>query len=265
MSLVITHNAVLTARDCSPVLDRYARMCWNNKVDTVTASSEQTDYEDDNLLSDTTYQYWVSDGNSPTVSFTVSGAVSFVGLANTNLNDVSGTVKLESYDGTNYTTLGELMPSSNRPIVFIFDEIEPTSFRLTFTTDDDLSLAILQAGDVLAFECDIDSGFVDMRLMQDVTLDQNVSEGGQFLGAKLVRTSLTGEPQWSRATFDWCASSFYDFYEYTKYPHPFFFIPNPKMRPESVYFTWMNSYDVFGDRSRQFLPITLDLEAFLYD
>ena len=264
MSLVITQNAVLGARDCPVIKPHFARIGWNNKTLSITASSEVAGFEADNALTQQDYQYWVPGSMPATAEIALSGAVSFVGIAASDLSVKGVVVKCEYYDGSNWQLIGEVIPGNDYSLMFIFGEVTSEKIRLTFTGQDAPKIGVIQAGDVITIPANIESGFVDLKLNRDTKFDNNISENGKLLGRRVLRTSLTGSPEWKIIEYDWVAQYFFDFMIYAE-THAYFFAQNPLDEPDAVYYCWSNTslFDALGSRSRQYLPITIPMEAYI--
>jgi hypothetical protein len=262
MGAVITQNLVLSLKDCQVEKPYWSKICWNNKTDSITPSSETVDFEADLALAQNTYQYWLPTAMPATAEITLTGSISFVGIAAHNLADTQTAVKLEYFDGVGYKLIGETFPGDNRAVVFIFDEISASKIRLTFTGSTPPQIGVIQAGDVITMQSNLEPGFVDMRLNRNVTYDDNLSENGHVLGRRIVRTSLMGNPGWKFLRFEWVAKYFYPFMLYSDV-NAFFFIPSPQFIPDSAYYCWAKGPIRPTSRNKQFLPIKMSLEAYL--
>lgn len=261
MSLVITQNLVLGPKECDDLRSHYSKLCWNNVTSSITASSETEGYIADNALSQQTYESWIPESMPATCGVMLTSAISFIGIAAHNLGETATTVKAEYWDGLAYQLIGETLPADNSSLVFLFDEIATAKIRLTFTGATAPSIGVIQAGDVLTMPANLDSGFVDMFLMDLTDYGQNFSEGGQLLGRKVVSKGLEGQPSWTTTEFEWIATHFYPFDLYAR-ESAFFFIPHPQSRPSSVYYSWLSGKISYRGRNRQYIPIQMSLRAY---
>jgi len=263
MSLVITQNIVLSGKDCQTEKPYWSKVCWNNKTAGIIASSETVGFEAGNALSQNTYQHWIPNSMPATAEITLSAAVSFIGIAASDLSAKGVAVKAEYFDGSAYQLISEAIPANDYSMIFIFDEVSTEKVRLTFTGAEAPQIGIIQAGDVITMQSNLESGFVDMQLNREVTFDNNISENGQLLGRKIVRTSLTGSPSWEFLRFNWVAETFLPFMYYAD-TNAFFFIPSPQYIPESSYYCWVPKEPIRPEsRNNKFLPIKMNLEAYL--
>lgn len=264
MSLVITQNLVLGSKDCPLIRPYYSRIGWNNKTIGITASSEMVDFEADNALTQSTYDYWIPSSMPAIAEITLSGSVSFIGISASTIADNNVAVKAEYFDGVDYQLIGEVLPADNRAVIFIFDEVSASKVRLTFTGSNAPQIGVIQAGDILTIPANLESGFVDLFLNKNVVMDNNISENGHVLGRKVVRTSLTGSAEWKMTEYDWVAKYYLPFMDYAEI-NAYWFVPNPQLSPDRSYYCWSNESlsRGIGNRNRQFLPITINMEAYL--
>jgi len=264
MSLVITQNILLGAKDCPVIKPHFARIGWNTKTDSISASSEAAGFEASNALSIGDYQYWIPTAMPATAEITLSGSISFIGIAASDLSAKVVTVKAEYFDGSNYQLISEVIPGNDYGLMFIFDELTTEKIRLTFSGAEIPQIGVIQAGDVITMPANIESGYLDLKLGRNTVFDSNLSENGKLLGRRVIRTSLSGTPEWKVVEYDWVAKYFTDFMDYAE-TSPYFFAQNPQDEPDAVYYCWSNDslFKSLGRRNRQYLPVKIPMEAYL--
>lgn len=262
MGLVINDTSVL-GKNCEAIKPSYSRIGWNNKATLFVASDSAAGFPASNLLESTTYQKWTSTSNNPVLTATVSGSISFVGIAAHNLKN-AGSVKAEYFNGA-WNDIGIAYPDSGEAIAFLFDEVAATQVRFTFDCDKPVSIAIMLIGDTLVIPADLDKGFIPPKLMSDTVFSNNRTNGGQNVGSRVVRTIRPTQAKWSLTTLSWWRDTFIHFVEYTEtVDNSFFLIPNPKFQPDDVYFVMLNENirPDMGSRNAQFLPTKITGECY---
>lgn len=177
-------------------LDKAPLVLWDNILlgGTISASTEATDSVVENLLTDSTFDYWKPTTTSGTVtcSFSSSTPASALGIAAHNLGSKGATVVVKR--GT--STVATINPTDDTAILVLFDQ---ANFGNTPSTDE-FSLVITGAsgafsignlflGLPLVFETGIVPSYTPLWLSEDIELLHNTSLGGQFFQNRVVRKS----------------------------------------------------------------------------
>lgn len=176
-------------------LDKAPLVLWENVLleGTVTASTEATDADVENLLTDSTFDYWRPTTTSGTVScsFSSSTAGSVIGIAAHDLGTQGATVTIKR--GT--TTLATVDPTDDTTILVFFDEVNfgnlvSDTFNLEITGATAApSIGNLFLGTPLIFETGIVPSYTPLWMAESIELLQNTSLGGQFFQNRIVRKS----------------------------------------------------------------------------
>jgi hypothetical protein len=155
---------------------------------TVTATTEATNAEVENLLTDSTFDFWKPTTTSGTVSLSlgVSGTASALGIAGHDLGTQGATVTVKQ--GT--TTLATVSPTDDSTIIILFASTSGTAFSVEITgatAAPYISNMIL--GVPLVFTTGIVPSYTPLWMAEEVELLQNESLGGQFFQNRVIRKS----------------------------------------------------------------------------
>jgi len=176
-------------------LDKAPLVLWENKLltGTVTATTEATDAQVENLLTDSTFDYWKPTTTSGTVTcnFTSGTAGSVVGIAAHDLGTQGATITIKW--GT--STLATVSPTDDTTILIFFQQVNfgslaSDAFKLEITGATAApSIGNLFLGTPLIFETGIVPSYTPLWMSESIELLQNTSLGGQFFQNRVVRKS----------------------------------------------------------------------------
>jgi len=155
---------------------------------TVTATTEATNAEVENLLTDSTFDFWKPTTTSGTVSLTLgsAGTASALGISGHDLGTQGATVVIKH--GT--TTLATINPADDSTILVFFTSTSSTTFSVEIsgaTAAPYISNMVL--GVPLVFESGIVPSYTPLWMAEEVELLQNESLGGQFFQNRVIRKS----------------------------------------------------------------------------
>jgi len=255
-------------------LDKAPMVLWDNVLlgGTVSASTEATNNEVENLLTDSTFDYWKPTTTSGTVtcSLSTSANASVVGIAAHDLGTQGATVAVKR--GT--TTLATITPSDDTTILILFDE---ASFGDTPSTDE-FSLVVTGAtaapsignlflGVPLIFETGIVPSYTPIWMAEEIELLQNTSLGGQFFQNRIVRKSADTSVNLNileRSEVE--STAFQDFRYHYNSAKTFFWAAGPSVFDKDVAYARRTSggemRPTFGSNGI-FYQVSLQMEAYV--
>lgn len=223
-------------------------------------------YPIENCLTENTYQFWRAPSSAAvTVTLTASAVTKgFLGIAAHNLG--THLAKVEVFSGSNL--IGSKSVSTNLALMIPLSENVTGSLRVIITAKAGLNttpiqIAVMRIGEILEIPCAVGRGEMPSRFQRTTVRSFNRSEKGHYLGSRVKRTALNGNPTFNVTTFDWYAEKLYPFQLYAE-EHPFFFAYSPEIRPDDVYYCWSTS-DFKPKRNRQFVSWSLPFEAYTND
>ena len=170
--------------------DQAPMVLWYNVLldGTVTASTEATDAEVENLLTDSTFDYWRPTTTSGTISLSLgsSKTISAVGIAAHDLGTRGATVTVKA----GITTLATVVPTDDSTIIILVASTAGTAFSVEITGATAApSIGNLFMGVPLVFESGIVPSYTPLWMAEEIELLQNQSLGGQFFQNRVVRKS----------------------------------------------------------------------------
>lgn len=174
-------------------LDSAPMVLWDNVLldGTVTASTEATDAEVENLLTDSTWDYWQPTTTSGTVDLSISPstAVSALGISAHDLGTQGATVTVYETSGTP-VELASVTPTNDSAILILFDSTDSTDFQISITgASAAFSIGNMCLGTPLIFESGVVPSYTPIYMAENIELLQNTSLGGQFFQNRVIRKS----------------------------------------------------------------------------
>lgn len=171
--------------------DKAPLVLWDNILldGTVTASTEATDAPIENTLTDSTWDYWQPTTTSGTVTLTLAGTASALGIAAHDLGSKGATINVKA-DGVSVLD-STVSPADDKPILILFDSTTSTtnwSIEITGASAA-FSIGNLSLGVPTVFESGIVPSYTPLYMAEDIELLQNTSLGGQFFQNRIVRKS----------------------------------------------------------------------------
>lgn len=156
---------------------------------TVTASTEATDAPVENLLTDSTWDYWKPTTTSGTVTLTLAGTASALGISAHNLGSKGATIDVKA-DGVSVLS-ATVSPADDKPLLILFDSTTSTTNWTVEITGASAAFSIgnMMLGVPLVFESGIVPSYTPLYMAENVELLQNTSLGGQFFQNRVIRKS----------------------------------------------------------------------------
>lgn len=232
----------------------------------VASSSEVSGYEDDNVLSENTYEWWQPSSLPATLTFTLSGAknVDYVGIAAHTLGQNNCEVKWQYWNGSSWVDLMDETISNDEPIMGLFASVSATQFRLRILSGDNEPLVgVLYFGEVMESQRGIYVGHSPISLSKRSIIRPNRSEGGNWLGRSVIRQGAATNIELNNLTADWVRSDLKPFIESAAL-YPFFFAWNPSGWPSEVGYCWTDDDIIAGNTGpRDFMSVSFKVEAYL--
>lgn len=126
-------------------------------------------------------------------------------IAGHNLGTAQGriTFQHDANDDDTFTSIDNLSPSDDQPIMFLFNQITSSRWRVVIDRALVPEIAVIRVGDPLQFQRARHNGFTPIETNRRTIMRGNQSEGGEWLGRSKVRVSNPGELAWQRLTPAW--------------------------------------------------------------
>lgn len=235
--MIITPYVIL-----SPVDDTiHPRIGYRNLfVDgTVSASSEDADHPKELAYDGLTYDAWRSEGSSTewlSVSVSPSEAADYMAVAAHTLAGCTLTPQYSDDNGGSWNDLSvAFVPSDNAPIIWEFDEVTGTNFRLLIESASEVvSVGAIHVGSKFVLPRGFPFGWRPPSLNEDTEYTNAFSQGGQLLGRNIVRRGAEVSGQSANALYTWARDDWQDFIDVAEL-RAFFFWRTWNDRSEIVY------------------------------
>ena len=207
--MTIETEAVRAAQLVGAALENNPVILWRNLSG---ALSSPDGFESDgalaNALDPITGSYALPSVVSGAAQMTWGTAtLNSVAIAAHNLGTLGATVAIEFSDdgGSNWTSVASVSPNSDDAVLFRFEEQVHDDWRLSITSisSGQPSIGVLTAGLELVVERPLYQGYAPPLTPTNITLQANVSEGGNYLGAAVVRRGSS-----AKATLDRLSEAF---------------------------------------------------------
>lgn len=241
---------------------------WQNLITAagIEADEEDASYPVTNLANPSTALRWQAETTGDQyVTFTLSGVdpVDYVGIARHNLGTGQAIVSVEAWDGDSWEEVaGEFIPAGDQPIVIRFEEVQPSQIRIKLQPGSVIPrMAVVYVGTLLRLQRGLQPGLVPLTWAASDDVVRAESEAGDYLGAIVLRRSLSNSVSIQWLDYDWWTVNMPGFIEHARSGQPFFFAWLPATFPNEVGYAWSNSDirpEVQADLS---LNVTLDLKA----
>ena len=256
MALVIS-GALALGTPAAVASLKFPRFGYENRcreaICTVSSSTEETDAEDISVINGLTWDFWQPTAVTGIIAVTFSEAITadYCGIAGHTLTETGNDVELQYWDAdaspAAFVSLGSVLPGSetgNKTIMFLFDSVTTTIFRLIVNGGTTPTMPVLGAvsiGAVLVSERKIYGGHSPITLSKTSTMRPQVSEGGKFLGRSIIREGASTNITLNNLTAPWVRSDFYPFMESAR-TYPFFFAWRPiSPYDDEVGYVWTDS------------------------
>ena len=251
--------------------DSLPMVLWDNFYTrgTITASSQTTDGAGANAAEETTYDYWTPASLPATLQITLASAeaADCCAIAAHTIGSSGATVIVEFLNGVTWTSLGSVTPTTDDPILIIFNRTTDTDFRIRITGSTVPSVGVVFLGERLTFSTGVSIPYTPIWQSQTVELLQSVSLGGQFLGNRVNRRGGNGSITLNileRSFIEGAAfQAFKTHYDNGK---SFFFASDPASYEEDISYVWRapnaEMRPTFAN-SGLFYQVNMGLEAYV--
>ncbi len=146
----------------------------------------------------TTYDAWVATPSGGTAAlqmvFASAQSLNAVAIAAHNIGSISGARVQAQYSTDGGTTWldagsGNIFPTDNQAILFYFDEVSTTHWRIRVRDagSNDVEIGVAYWGTVMTIPRRFYQGYTPPITPTNVMLQSNVSQGGNLLGAAVTR------------------------------------------------------------------------------
>lgn len=218
---------------------------------TLSGTATLTDGAATNAFTGTTYDYWLPNVTGTTaeleMQFGADASYSFAGIAAHNLSDYGATVSVQnSADGITWADAGAgtVTPADNAPIVWRMaaagNDADYWRFYITgLTASDPIYIGVAFLGNDLVMQRRFYQGYAPVLQPTEVTIQSNVSEGGNYVGSSVVRRGSTLQAQFNHLSPSFVrGTDFQAFQTAFNTAQPFFFGWRPQKYPEDVHYCW---------------------------
>ena len=234
MAVLIENNVTLP----NPT---HARIGWRDVITSLTASSAASDAPVSSALSWQTYERWRPTSSPATLTATFDAApIDYIGVAAHTLSETDGVTFEVQVGGT----WSEVLPgviagmeaADNEAIMLLMDRREGcTGVRISFAYSGDApTVGKISAGLALTTYRPFYGGHSPAMLSRNTRKQPNVSEGGEWLGASIIRQGRSTSVAWEHIPANWYRLYFDKFVHHAR-RYPFFFAWNPSRFPDCVY------------------------------
>lgn len=219
----------------------YPRVCYNNlsAAATITASSEATDFDKENVQDGLTSTFWKPTSQDSYLEFDMGSAteIDYIGIAGHNCGTQGNTVLIDYWDGADWQNIDSVSPSDDTVILFLFETANYTKFRVQFTGGSVPSVACIFMGVQLVMQRQIYGGHTPIIFAKQNVIRPNISEKGHYLGRSVVRGGAFLSADFSNLTAAWVRNNILPFIE-DAVDNPFFFAWRPTSYPDEVCYCW---------------------------
>jgi hypothetical protein len=113
------------------------------------------------------------------------------------------TFEHDSNDDNTWTSLGSVTVTNDSPIMFFFNAVTSSRWRVTVDRGALPEIGVLRVGAPLVMERPFYGGYAPAAMSRNTESNGNVSGSGQLLGRSKRRTTLSSQYQWQNLTYDW--------------------------------------------------------------
>lgn len=208
---------------------------------TVVASSVNANFPVANL-----FDWRTSDFFKPATSGTINvdltltdaASADFFAFYGHDLHKHGGTVQLQYWDGSGYVDcFSAVTPTDSRAQLIPFASQTSAKWRIVFVCTSVFSIAVACFGSRLVVDRGLYIGWTVPKFGRDTRVVDSVSDGGQFLGRSIISTGIKTTLEISHAPESWMDTNYLHFIGHAE-GKPFFFLPQPVMRPSDAAFVW---------------------------
>ena len=234
MAVLIENNVTLP----NPT---HARIGWRDVTNGVSASSAASDSPASSALTWQTYERWRPTSSPATLTATFDATpIDYIGIAAHTLSEADS-VTFEVRVGGVWS---EVLPgviegmeaADNEAIMLLVERREGcTGVRVSFSYSGEApTVGKISAGLALTMFRPFYGGHSPAMLSRNTRKQPNVSEGGEWLGASIIRQGRSTSVAWDHIPAKWYRLYFDKFVHHAR-SHPFFFAWNPSRFPDCIY------------------------------
>lgn len=234
MKLSLTNSVILQDRP---------HIGYKNIVDAdnITATSTAAGFYVESLANGTTTERWKP--NAIPASLIIDAGeqvdVQYIGIGAHTIGNYANTVTVYySNDGATYTKIADILPITNRAIMFCFDTITARFFKIRLTGGTGLpAIGVVQIGELLTMQHKMYGGHSPITLSRNSNTVRNMTEGGQFAGVSFISGGVSTGFSFDNLTAQWYRDNFDPFVLHAR-TKPFFITwYNAKFAREAA-FVW---------------------------
>lgn len=221
------------------------RIGWRSIVGTVSASTSAAGFAAANAATNRTDSFWRPTALPATWQIDAGAdvSVSYVGIGAHDLGSRACTVLVQtSPDSVTWTTRLTIVPTDDSAIFGLFGQVFPRYVRLNISgAGGNPTIGVVKFGVVTEFSRPaIYAPSISFQRTRNVSYSANITEGGQWAGRSIVRTTLAPEMTVNHLSESWIASEWDEFALYAE-TAPFFVADRPGSYPASCAYAWTTS------------------------
>lgn len=238
MAVVVSEDLVLSPPpEMVPLKNpRIGWQTWTEGLGVSAVDVSSGDLGDAPLRPDT-FEWW-RPGTMPAtwrVDLGEPRAVDYVAIAGHTLGSEATSVQVEySNDDSDWTAFGpDFIPAGDAAIMILAPEVTARYWRLSISGGSTPRIAVVYVGLVLAMPHPIYGGHSPAVLSRDTSVRPSTSEGGQFLGQRIIRRGYHGSAEFRHLPPSWYRDEFDPFVRSMR-RRPYFFAWRPATYPTEI-------------------------------
>lgn len=234
---------------------------------TVTASTTATGFYSDGPDNSLTYETWKPTASPATWEYDHGSSVEtdYCGIAAHDLGTQSATVAVQAEISAVWTTLVSISPTTDEPILAIFEPRTQQKWRLSITYAGTApTIGVIKFGSALQMERPLYGEYTPPNLARVTQLRSNYSETGEFLGRTKQRTHLGFPIQWPLLTRSWVDANWLPAVKQME-TEPFFLAPMPSVYGDVAYCQTDGDIAAPRQTANGYLTAALQLRGLAYD
>ena len=239
---------------------------------TVAASSEQVGFPATAPSNELTYERWKPSALPAAwqIDFGAAKTINYCAIAAHLLYYKVINVQ-SSTDAVNWVTRHSITPTDNAPIIVMFPSASAQYWRLSITAGTNAAygssiptVGVIYFGDYLRFPWALEVGISPLFMSRNTVYATNASEGGNWLGRSVRRTSKSGSYTFKGMGRDWYKNNVDTMIRRAR-AKPFFFASSPLAMPWDVAYCWLTKDPVPATQAGMLMEVTLTMEAHGHD
>ena len=213
--MILTRS--ITLSPSTPLAARFPRVGYKNlfREGTVSASTENPDHPVALAYDGLTYDGWQPEsGGEQWIAVELDSAADadYMAVAAHTLGGASLIPQYSDDGGATWIDLAdEFMPDSNAPIVWEFETVFASRYRLLINSIDAVSIGAIHVGERLTFPRGFPVGWTPPSLNEKTEYSNTMSEGGHTLGRHVTRRGAMADGVAQQVTMTWARETWMDF------------------------------------------------------